>query len=167
MTEQQRNLILELTRGKISRDTFLSQFDPRFTAKPDQIIALIQEAIKSRSASEVECSLYLIYQFKDSLESYVPVLVQLFAEDWHHRHEDIALAFENLKDPRAIEILYQTALREFEYLKYDNSEALARKCTWALARIGTVEALDKLRLLANCEKPVVCAFARKRLPEYQ
>ena len=167
MNEKQRKLIVDLILKKINQENFLAEFDPRFTGRPEQILELLKEAQEHRKPDDLDCTLMLAGFFNVSWKEYVPILIQLFAEDWHFKHEDIALIFEDLKDSRSIEILYQTALKEFEYLKYNESQALARKCTWALARIGTPETLEKLRLLATCDKPAVCAFARKRLPEFQ
>jgi hypothetical protein len=49
--------------------------------------------------------------------------------------------------------------------EYDEGHALARKCTWALAKIGTREAVDRLRDLACCGDSVIEAYARKRLSD--
>ena len=93
----------------------------------------------------------------------VDSLIGLLRAPWHTRHEDVAFALECLRDARAIEALFDAATRKFPYLEYDQGHALARKCTWALAKIGTREAIERLQDLAHCGEGVVEAYARKRL----
>lgn len=95
----------------------------------------------------------------------VPVLAQLLEEDWHFRHEDIARSLQALKDPVAIEALFRTAQRKFPYLDYDDSTALARKCIWALADIGS-PALEKLEILGKSADAEVAAYALERLEHW-
>jgi len=61
------------------------------------------------------------------------------------------------------EALYLTALKKYDYLDYDEDFALARKCTWALADIGTSEAKLKLEELQKCDNQLISNFALKRL----
>jgi len=107
-------------------------------------------------------ALGLVFQFRPAAD-YVPLLCELLLADFHTRHEDIALTLERLKDPRSLEALYHAAHAHFPYLDYDDNFALPRKCTWALARIGTPEAFDRLRQLVDSSNPKISAFAQKRL----
>ena len=66
-----------------------------------------------------------------------------------------------------MEALYRTAFVEHEYRAYDEFFGLARRCTWALADIGTVEAYEKLELLAQCNNPMIAAYAQKRLDSWE
>ena len=70
---------------------------------------------------------------------------------------------QRLRDPRAVDALYAAALTKYEHFYYDDSHAFARKCTWALADIGTPAAQEALRLLAACDDPEVAGYAKKRL----
>jgi len=96
----------------------------------------------------------------------VPVLAKLLTCDWHESHEDITLTLQQLKDPRAVETLQQVAGMKFDYLRYNDSQALARKCTWALADIGTPEAKTALQSIAQWPDSVVAGYARKRLDRW-
>ena len=91
--------------------------------------------------------------------------MELFDQDWHQLHEDLALSFQRKKSPLPIDLLYKNAYREeldiFEY------KPLARKCTWALADIGTPEAKAYLNKMANGSDPVVAAMAQKRLDNWE
>jgi hypothetical protein len=52
-------------------------------------------------------------------------------------------------------------------LHYDEFFNVARKCTWALADIGTPEAHAKLQLLAKNENPMIAQYAQKRLDGWE
>src|SRR3989339_581243 len=85
----------------------------------------------------------------------VPLLIELLNISWHFRHEDIVSALQQLKHPQSIDALYKAALTTYEYLDYDDSFSLARKCTWALADIGTVEAKEALISLSQTANAVI------------
>ena len=95
--------------------------------------------------------------------SHVEPLVDLLQLDWHTRHEDIVGLLQRAKDDRASNVLLETATRKFDYLEYDKNEGLARKCTWALADIGSPLAIDHLRALATNENELIARYAKKRL----
>ena len=82
---------------------------------------------------------------------------------WHYKHEDIAQRLQHLKSPDAIECLYRTALTKFDYLDWDNSYSLARKCMWALGDINTDESKKKIELLAESEDEEIRAYAFEQL----
>ena len=162
MTEKERKLILSFARDKISEPDFLSSFGHDFRADPRRAVELLEKARQERSPVDVELSLILLYRF-GGLPDALHLLNQLLVEGWHNRHEDIAFALEGLRDPSSVEPLYQAALSRHEYLDFDEGYALARKCTWGLYKIGTLEAFERLRDLSWVENPVIAAYARKRL----
>jgi hypothetical protein len=94
-------------------------------------------------------------------------LVRLAEASWHRRHEDVVHALQVLRTPDAVAALERTAFSAHEYLAYDKSYALARKCTWALADIGTPEAYEALGRIAACNDPAIAEYARKRLDNWQ
>jgi Domain of unknown function (DUF4291) len=91
--------------------------------------------------------------------------IRLFDETWHSNHENIASYFQSTRNPLSSDILYKTALRddieEFDY------KPLTRKCTWALADIGTEQSKQYLERLANCGDIVTEEFAKKRLDNWE
>ena len=97
--------------------------------------------------------------------SHVEPLIALLRLDWHTRHEDIVGLLQCAKDDRASDVLFETATRKFSYLEYDESEGLARKCTWALADIGSARAVSHLRSLATNQNELVADYAAKRLSD--
>lgn len=95
------------------------------------------------------------------------ILIRLAEAPWHQRHEDVVFALQGLRSPEAVNALERTAFSKHEYLAYDNSHALARKCTWALADIGTPEAHQALTRIASCSDETIAGYARKRLDNWQ
>jgi hypothetical protein len=90
--------------------------------------------------------------------------MDLFEQNWHKLHENLASWFQQKKNPLAIELLYKTAFREdldvFEY------KPLARKCVWALADIGTIEAKKYLLKMSKSGDKIIEGFAQKRLDNW-
>jgi len=72
-----------------------------------------------------------------------------------------------LRSPAAVDALERTAHAVHGYLAYDDGFALARKCTWALADIGTPEAQQALVRLAACDNSIIASYAQKRLTNWQ
>lgn len=131
----------------------------------DAIGQALERAALLEDADAVESS--LVDAFTDGLSpSLVPVLIRLLEASWHHSHENIALALQNLKDPRAISSLSNAALSTHGYLEYDEFFNLARKCIWALADMGTEGALKELHLLAQSSNPIIAGYAQKRIDKW-
>ena len=125
----------------------------------------LHSAIEAKDGERVELALGECFSSGFTRE-HVPALVVLLGQTWHSRHEDVVLALQGLKDPRAVDALYEEAHASYEYLDYDDTYGLARKCTWALADIGTPEAKAKLELLAREVNEMVAEYARKRLARW-
>ena len=126
----------------------------------------LQAAAQSKNGELVE--LALNDAFSAGLHADLSsVLIELAAAPWHARHEDIALALQELRAPESVAALERLALARYAYLECDEFFGLARKCTWALADIGTHQAKEALARLGICENPNVAAFATKRLENWQ
>ena len=107
---------------------------------------------------------YLQHNFQSEHGS---ILIKLLNLDYHQCHEDLVLTIQQLKLPEAVDVLYSTALKKYHYLEYDELFALARKCTWALADIGTLAAQEKLRQLAGGDRQIIAGYAQKRLNNWE
>ena len=128
-------------------------------------VRLLGEAIKAMNADAVEDALGAAFALESA--TFVPLLVELLGLPWHRQHEDVARLLQFLKDPRAIDALFAAAFARHEYLAYDEFFGLARKCTWALADIGTPEAKAKLVALTQVENPLIVGYAQKRLDQWE
>lgn len=104
------------------------------------------------------CSLYPTELTQEETIAYHNQLLML---DWHHCHDQIVSSYQWMSNPITVEILFQTALNDkIDRLDY---KPIARKCTWALADIGTVESKQKLEQLARCGDSQIEEFSKKRL----
>ncbi|WP_270727174.1 HEAT repeat domain-containing protein [Shimia sp. Alg240-R146] len=122
----------------------------------------VREAAFSEDADAFEVALAACVQ-ADQLDGLCDILTEALSQDWHFRHEDVARAIQQLRCPSAVAALEARALNCPSYLEWDDDFALARKCSWALADIGTPEARAALERLSRCDIPKVRGFAAKRL----
>jgi HEAT repeat protein len=132
----------------------------------DQILRRLEHACATQDAGAAETALDEAFR-RGLSPAFVPVLIALLGSPWHQRHEDIVRALQELRDPRAVDALYRAALVEYEYREYDEFRGLARRCTWALADIGTAEAFSRLQALASSRDELVAGYARKRIERWQ
>jgi hypothetical protein len=154
MTDEQRELILNLALKRISENEFLARFPVNPRIDTSYVVRALEEAMQDRNKHDVERAMMIGFHFGFPKES-ADVLCRLILEDWHTQHENMAWEMQRLKDPRTVDCLYQTALARFPYLDYDDAHALAVKCLWALSDINTAEAREKLRLLTQSENKII------------
>ena len=162
MTEQERNLVIDYAGKRISEAEFLARFPVNPREDLNYATRALQETLQSRNKDDVECAMILGFVFGFPPES-VDVLCNLILEDWHTQHENMAWQMQRMKDPRAIDCLYKTALVRFPYLAYDEVFALGVKCAWALYAINTAESREKLRLLTQCDNEIIRKQAERLL----
>jgi len=122
----------------------------------------LRVALVERSADEVELILHLAFAVGLDAE-WAGVLGEAIEADWHHSHEDLAGALQDIRDPRSAPVLLRVAETQYPYLGYDNARAFATKCMWALHDIGTDEAIAALEILAGSHVPIIRAKAQERI----
>jgi hypothetical protein len=130
-------------------------------------VRLLNEAFENRNADLVEEVIFSLSVSKGFSNRLSEILCKLLQADWHYKHEDIARILQGLKDPSTVDCLYSAAELQFDYLNYDDTFGFARKCTWALADIGTPEAKAKLQQLARSSNAFVAEYAQKRLNRWE
>jgi hypothetical protein len=123
-------------------------------------------ALESIDPTQVETALDLAFQ-QGLTPDLVPTLNAMLTLHWHQRHEDIARALQILKDPLSLSALTIAARQKYDYLAYNNSQALARKCIWAIADIGTANAQATLQDLAKDNDPIIAGYAERRLSQWE
>jgi hypothetical protein len=151
--------------GKISDDEFLSYFadarlaDDKF---PEQILI---SALRERNVDDVELGIIIYWSLENERRPNIEAKIwcDLLAQDWHYSHEDIAFILQKNPDAYAVDCLYETATRKFEYRDYDEAFQLARKCIKGLAAIGNSNALENLEILSRNENEVLRSYAAKEL----
>jgi hypothetical protein len=96
-------------------------------------------------------------------EEILLLLCQIFESDWHKDHENMARAFQDISNPITTETLFKVAFSDFEYIRWNEYFPLQRKCTWALADIGTGEAKKYLEQIEHQANETIAKYATKRL----
>jgi hypothetical protein len=139
---------------------------PKCPLDPVQVLDHLKKASESQNANEIDQAVLMAFQVGLRPE-FVPSLIVILDLQNHGEHEDIVRAFQQLKDPRAVDVVYRAALVRHDYLNYDVNFGLARKCTWALADIGTEEALAKLHILAKSDNQQIAGYAQKRIDKWE
>lgn len=139
---------------------------PEKPLDPAQVLAALNRAQQYADTDTIDSAVTSAFQVGLTSEFVGPFL-RLLELPHHHRHEDIVGGLQDLKDPAAVEGLYQAAQVQHAYLAYDKFFGLARKCTWALADIGTAKAKQKLEQLASVENPLIAQYAQKRLDRWE
>ena len=145
------------------KQKFINDFTVDVTQKPQYVLQLLETAYNEKNAGDVEWSLGIVGIFNLLSKDYSKILLKLLEADWHYKHEDLVNAVRQLKIPEAVNCLYGTALKRFQYLEYDDFFSLAVKCIWALGAIKTVEAKDKLKLLSQSSNEIIRDNAIKQL----
>lgn len=167
MNIKEKDLIIDFALKKITKEDFLSTYSVNPAIEKQHVLQLLEKAYQEKNADDVDILLVLGFLFDVFSKDYIDILCKLIVEDWHYKHEDIALVLQKLKSPESIDALYKTALAKFEYLDYDDSYALARKCIHALGDMNTDYAKEKLKLLAASDIDIIKEKAEKQLYYYK
>jgi hypothetical protein len=128
----------------------------------EEAIVLLKNSPDALSADEIEAIFALSGDLAESSEG-VDILNLLISQSNHHKHEDIVRSLQKAHDPSSISALVGAIQADFDYLSWDEDKALARKCMWALAAIGTKEAWSEIGRFSQLGDPVVAAWAKEQL----
>lgn len=160
--ERERRLILDLLLKRISEDEFYRSYPLARGEASHAGQVMLARALKERDAAGAEFGLYLGARFGIT-DEYLDVLLELATAPWHERHEDIVDALAILKSPKSVDTLVRAATTSYPYRDYDQFNSLGVKCVYALAKIGTPEAVAGLRKLKNSGDPNVAREAGRHL----
>jgi HEAT repeat protein len=131
----------------------------------ESVHSLLQNHPENLKAESIEALLWLA-DIVGPPPDYAVILASLLLATNHQRNEDIAHTLQGLRDARTVEALFCAALSIHGHLHYDEFFNVARKCTWALADIGTPEAFAKLQELTTNENPSIAGYAQKRIDSW-
>ena len=96
-----------------------------------------------------------------------PLLAHLLLEGWHESHEDIVFELGLIGNPCAIEAIAKVAAIHWAYLVQQSMLGeFQRKCTYALARLGTDESKAALVQLCNSSDSVLSRVAEEGLQQW-
>ena len=165
MNSEQKKLVLSvvnnkpLRAGKITDEEFLKLFPCTHRNVEDFIDDILKNAHSSKDLKEVEYALYIGFHFGFT-GKHEDILIHFLGDDFHYKHDDVvrALVKINAKSDDAVNALYNCALSEYDYLaddREDDNYMLTWNCIYALAKIGSHCALEKLKLLSHNAIPEI------------
>lgn len=172
MTEEEKTLFAHLCwkpateknfPWESSLREFLSRFRPHQSSS-QRVRDVLIEAIQSHDAEEVGILDGIICGLGYS-EEHLPLLATLFRQEWHYNHENMVQLLEDFQSDEAIEALAWAAQVRLKYLEYNNSEALARKAIYALARMPGQQARETLQRIADTSHGQRREWAKRKMKE--
>jgi hypothetical protein len=125
-------------------------------------LALLKDAIHREDAEDVEMALVVSSTFGFT-GCHLQPLVLLTSAGWHQKHEDVVSALGELRDPAAVDALYDVTQWVPDYLEFDESRALARKAIWVLGKTPGEQATEALGRLADSGDEIVQKEAARQL----
>ncbi|EMA8639668.1 hypothetical protein U5O47_003884 [Cronobacter malonaticus] len=159
MNSEQKKLVLSvinnkpLRAGKITDEEFLKLFPCTQGNIENFIDDILKNAHFSKDLKEVEYALYIGFHFGFT-SKHEDILIHLLDDDFHYKHDDVVRALIKIKakSDNAVNVLYKCALSEYDYLaddREDGNYTLAWNCIYALVKIGSNYAIEKLKALSK------------------
>ena len=150
MTDNEKKILIDFNEGKISREDFYNRFPIEIKKDNKYVIAQIKEAIKSNNPKELNLSIDLIWLSGD-FERYTDILNELIINPNHTQHQSITKTIQDIKSPKSVPYIRKALESNFDYLDYtcSDSDAIAKWFSWALASIGTNDAIDLIKEYSN------------------
>ena len=127
----------------------------------------IQRLIAEKDSFGVEEKAFRFIQAYPRDEEILLLLCEIFESDWHSRQEDLASSFQFVKNPITAKSLFRMVFKMTEYDKWNDTFPMQRKCVWALADIGTTEAINYIKEIESKANNTVASFATKRLQNWE
>ena len=153
--EELENLMWKKYKKQISFQQLQKEFLKNDDERIEYIKTELEKAYNEKNGDSVYILISAIYMFELYSEKFVDILCKLSKEEWHERHEDIAIYFMEMELPSTVECLYELAISDFEKYRDDEYCQLVEKCCYALGAIGTEDAKEKLKLLAKSDKDII------------
>lgn len=116
-----------------------------------------QETVCNRDGEMLEYLIYSLFlcETEINLSDFNDVLNKLIISTWHEQHENIAMLLQKNRNELSINYLYEAINLKLAYLDWDDNYAFGVKCIWALGGIGTKEAKEKLKILAESKNKII------------
>ncbi|ELQ6065151.1 hypothetical protein SM092_003654 [Cronobacter sakazakii] len=165
MNSEQKKLVLSVVNnkplrdGKITDEEFLKLFPCNQGNVEDFVNDILKNAHSSKDPKEVEYALYIGFHFGFT-SKHEDILIHLLDDYFHYKYDDVVLALVKIKakSDNAANALYKCALSEYDYLaddREDDNYTLAWNCIYALAKIGSNYAIEKLKELSKNSIPEI------------
>ncbi len=143
----------------------LRPYDPQFSLL---LLNDINECRQIKDGELLELQMIPLFVFLSdvNIHSFVDIFNLLIIEDWHCQHENIVYFLEMIADSRSVPYLFDAVFKNFPYLNWDSNKSFERKCIWALYKIHTDDAKDKLEYLSTLENDLIADFALHQLEKF-
>jgi hypothetical protein len=162
VTPDEAQAMRDLVHRRITREDFVR----RSGLDGDAMTQRLAAATRAEDAAELQYAMLLVSASGGYAAEHAPALTELVVATWHTRHEDVASALQDARDPRSVDDLARAARMKHAHFAHDDSHAFARKCVWALADIGTPEACRRIEELAIGDDAEVASYAQRRLDRW-
>ncbi|MBD78741.1 MAG: hypothetical protein CL840_07465 [Crocinitomicaceae bacterium] len=163
MEERTKKLIASLHSGILNENQFLKTYFNKTTLSDQFVIELLKRGVSKKDSDLIEEAIVLLSTNAFSIPTFVSKLSNLLLEKWHNKHEDIVTLLKEYHDSNTVDFLYKTALLKLEYLEYDDTYQLARKCIKSLSGINNQESIERLKLLSDYKNTIIANYAKKEL----
>jgi hypothetical protein len=165
MNEEERQLFDDLLFRRITKEEFLKQYPVPLINNREYIYSVLKNIYDTKDADSLEQALDLtVFDLSIfSWDQFYHLICQFLKEQWHFSHEGLVGALPVLDVPVVIETLYETALLKLDYLSYDDTFALARRCIFTLGEINSVNSRRKIDLLGESDNPVIRKHIKEQL----
>ncbi len=84
--------------SRIAKDDLLKEYKLTREELPNLIFKMISTALSDKKPEALKTGLLLCFVFDINLDHIAPLLSQINLEDWHGRHEDIAILLKSIQE---------------------------------------------------------------------
>jgi 5'-3' exonuclease len=169
MNQQEKKLLIDWQSGKISKEDFLAVFPVDIRNNKNYIISEIEKAIETAEIEEIELAINLIWLSDNEVE-FIDLLHKLLLNPNHRSHQYILKSLQDLRNPRSVLFIKKALETNFDYIPYTGSDSygIAKWFSWALASIGTNEAIELIKEYSHSEEEGIreeMSYRLKRIKE--
>lgn len=150
--------------GELDREGLLAGPVGELLGAPERLRAAITGAIAGDGDLDLDRAIELLW-LADDPAPYRDLLDALLVLPGHHHHQAVARALQRIASPASVAAIRRALAAGFDHLEYTCSEpeAIAKWFSWALAEIGSDEAIALLREHAAASDPAIAGEMRYRL----
>ena len=118
-----------------------------------------------KESHKIELAYFALDRGGLTLSEQLAFAQQLFAENWHMLHNDIAFEFQRAALPETASWIFDQVMGG-KIPEVDDYLPIARVFTWALADIGGEQAWNYLQKIARSDNPFLVSYSRERLAHW-
>ncbi|TDB64661.1 hypothetical protein [Arundinibacter roseus] len=160
-----KELSHQYIRREISWEEFWERYSKDNVIFEGYLLHLCKKALAEQSADTIFEAMFIVHYFKDEPtdDTFLDILVACMAGRWHQQHEDLVHYYKGCFREKDIPVLMELVHFQPEYLEWDESRQLARKCIYAIEKINAEAASLAIKELVASEDETVRYYAQKVL----